>query len=35
MLSTPLLPSLPVPLCPGVVAPDTALSMDQIELFDI
>ena len=27
MLSTPLLPSLPGPLCPGVVAPDRALSM--------
>ena len=28
MWSTPLLPSLPGPLWPGVVAPDRALSMD-------
>ena len=27
MLSTPLLPSLPGPLCPGVVAPDRVLSL--------
>ena len=27
MRSTPSLPSLPGPLCPGVVAPDRALSM--------
>ena len=33
--STPLLPSLPGPLKPGVVAPDRVLSMGQIELFDI
>ena len=26
------LPSLPGPLCPGVVAPDRVLSMGQIEL---
>ena len=32
MWSTPLLPSLPVPLWPGVVAPDRVLSMDQIKL---
>ena len=32
MLSTPSLPSLPVPLWHGVVAPDRVLSMDQIEL---
>ena len=32
MRSTPLLPSLPDPLWPGVVAPDRVLSMDQIEL---
>ena len=28
----PLLPSLPVPLWPQVVAPDRVLSMGQIEL---
>ena len=28
-------PSLPGSLWPGVVAPDRALSMDQIELFHI
>ena len=33
MQSTPLLPSLPGPLWPGVVAPDRALSMGQIELY--
>ena len=33
--STPLLPLLPGPLWPGVVAPDRVLSMCQIELFDI
>ena len=33
--STPLLPLLPGPLWPGVVAPDKVLSMGQIELFDI
>ncbi len=32
MRSTPSLPSLPGPLWPGVVAPDRALSMGQIEL---
>ncbi len=32
MQSTPSLPSLPGPLCPGVVAPDIVLSMGQIEL---
>ena len=30
MWSTPSLPSLPGPLCPGVVASDRVLSMDQI-----
>ena len=35
MLNTPALPSLPGPLLPGVVALDTVLSMNQIELFDI
>ena len=34
MQSTPLLPLLPAPLWPGVVAPDKILSTDQIELFD-
>ena len=29
------LPSLPGPLCEWVVAPDRALSMGQIERFDI
>ena len=32
MQSTPLLPSLPSPLLPGVVAPDRVLPMGQIEL---
>ena len=32
MQSTPSLPSLPGPLWPGAVAPDSVLSMDQIEL---
>ena len=32
MRSTPLLPSLPGPLWPGVVAPDKVLSMSQIGL---
>ena len=32
MHSTPLLPSLPGPLWPGVVAPDKVLSMGKIEL---
>ena len=32
MQSTSLLPSLPGPLWPGVVAPDRVLSMGQIEL---
>ena len=32
MRSTPPFPSLPGPLCPGVVAPDKVLSMGQIEL---
>ena len=32
MWSTSSLPSLPGPLWPGVVAPDRALSMGQIEL---
>ena len=35
MWNTTLLPSLPGPLWPGVVAPDRVLSMGQIELFDI
>ena len=35
MQSSPLLPSLPCLLWPGVVAPDRFLSMSQIELFDI
>ena len=35
MLSTSLLPLLPDPLCPVMVAPDGVLSMGQIELFDI
>ena len=29
------MPLLPGPLCPKVVAPDRALSMGEIELFDI
>ena len=33
--STPLLPSLPSRLWLEVVAPDSVLSMSQIELFDI
>ena len=33
--STPSLPSLPGPLRPGVVGPDSVVSMGQIELFDI
>ena len=33
--STPSLPSIPYPLWPGVVAPDSVLSKGQIELFDI
>ncbi len=32
MQSTPLLPSLPGPLWPGVLALDRVLSMGQIEL---
>ena len=32
---TPLLPSFPGPLKPGVVAPDRSLSIDQIEQFGI
>ena len=32
MQNTPLLPSLPGPAWPGVVAPDRILSMGQIEL---
>ena len=32
MWSTPSLPSLPGPLCPGVVALDRVLSMGPIEL---
>ena len=32
MQSTPSLPSLPGPLCPGVVALDKVLSIGQIEL---
>ena len=32
MQSTPLLPLLPGPLWPGVVAPDRVLSMGQIEI---
>ena len=35
MQKTPSLPSLPGPLWLGVVAPDRALSMGQIEPFDI
>ena len=34
MQSSPSLPSLLGPLWPGVVAPDSILSMGQIELFD-
>ena len=32
MRSTPSLPSLPVPHCPEVVAPDMVQSLSQIEL---
>ena len=32
MWNTPSLPSFPGPLWPGLVAPDSVLSMDQIEL---
>ena len=32
MQSTPLLPSLPDPLWPRIVAPDRVLSMSQIEI---
>ena len=35
MRSTPLLPLLPGPLGPGLVAPDRALSMAQIELNSV
>ena len=35
MQSTSSFPSLPGPLCPGVVAPDRVPSMGQIELLDI
>ena len=35
MQSTLSLPSLPVPLWPGVIAPDKVLSMGQIKLFDM
>ena len=35
MQITPLLPSLPGSLWPGVVVLDRILSMDQKELFDI
>ena len=35
MQSTPSLSSLPGPLSPGVVAPDTVLSIGQIELFNV
>ena len=35
MRSSPSLPSLPGPLCPGGVAIDRILSMGQIKLFDI
>ena len=33
MWSTPSMPSLPGPLCLGMVAPNRALSMGQIELW--
>ena len=33
--STPSLLSLPVSLCSGVLAPDSVLSMGQIELLDV
>ena len=35
MRTTHLLPSLPGPLWPGMLAPNRVLSMGQIELFDI
>ena len=35
MQSTPSVQSLPVPLCPRVVAPDKVKSMTQIEQLDI
>ena len=35
MQSTPLLPSLPGPLWPGVVAPVRVLSMVQIEVNSV
>ena len=35
MRSTPSLPSLPGPLCSGVVAPYKVLSMGQIELKSV
>ena len=35
MWSTPLLPLLPGPLWPGVIAPDRVLPVGQVELFDI
>ena len=35
MWSTPILPLLPAPHGPRVVAPDRVLSMGQTELFDI
>ena len=35
MQSTLLLPSLPGPFCPGMVAPDRVLFSGQIEMFDI
>ena len=35
MRSTPLLPSLPDPVWPGVVAPNRVLSMSQIELNSV
>ena len=35
MRSTPSLLLLPGPLWPGVVAPESVLSMSQTELFDI
>ena len=34
MWSTPLLPSFPGSLWPGVVPPDRVLPMGQIEVFD-
>ena len=34
MRSTPSLPLLPGPFCPGVVALDSVLFIGQIELFD-